>query len=311
MTGWSDVLQKSVSTGLGGAGVGALTAGILNLLSRANKPGIAPSRVVPSNIIEQPLYISEEEAEKLRQRGIDVKDAHYMGKLAHDNGISLLSLGSVAEMVKEANEQMYGPTPAAQSTLQRAAMMALPILTGVGGGYFALNAFDRYLDRLHKNKKKREFEDTREQLHSLLSQDPSGALDKVASAHVDGDPVVSVVPYVIPFCASRFNEKHASVLDFLRTPGAGAQAWENIKDTTSKGLGDMSIWAIGLPALIGAGLGAIPAYRRSTAPDSKKMKRLRETDEFFANLPDKPRVKLVPVVRRGGKKKEEDNSDEY
>lgn len=290
--GNNEWLYNMLRYGAVGLGAGGATSALLNAIYHATNKPKKWENVIPSTVVNRPVYVTPEQAQELQSLGIHsyTPQRNPLVKAAVDNQVNFL------EAVKDV------PGITKQSDFLGAAYegfrdTALPILAGLGAFYGGFRGVDYLYDRIHRNQAKQQYEERRRQLEELLSQVGPG-VQKLAEDYVEGGTMCALAPQMI----GQVNKIASEARRILKEAGED-NWWDSMTGWIGENLGvnsamrDYAGLAIGLPLVIGGAL-TLPKAVQAFRDNNPNRETMREIEERYRDLPRRPQIRLVPIIRQ-------------
>jgi len=295
--------SKALRYGLIGGGVGAAGSLILNALHSIRNRRRPVEQLVPRTIVEQPYYVDDDEAQRLKERGVEVNMPEF-GKLAALR-TTLYDRGECFTDIVEKTHVKIAEGGVGQWLGEGVTDIAVPALAGLGGGYLGFRGVDWLFDKMHKDSAKDRYDKKRQELRRMMDQMNAG-LGKVAYDRLHGGNLGDQMAFFV----NNIEEISKIAGEILHAKGVtktalfqeqGNKLLESIKPM-AKGYGG---WMIGLPLALAAA-SAFPAALRAFKQRNPNTQTVREIEDYYRELPDQPRIKLVPTLRRRPKQQEQE-----
>lgn len=302
-----DWKSKALRYGLLGGGLGAAGSLVLNAIHSATNRRKPVEQLVPKTIVEQPYYIDEEQAKRLKERGIKVRLPEF-GKLASVRE-SIYGRGKCfGDSVESKTHLKLAEGGVGQWLGEGITDFAVPALAGLGGGYLGFRGVDWLYDKMHKDSAKERYEKRRAELQRLMNQMNTG-LNKVAVDRMRGGNLgdhmahfVNNIDEIVKVAGEIMRENNVKCADVFRS--IGDKVWGSTKPLW-KGYGGLIGGAGALAAIA-----ALPSAIRAFKQRNPNRQTLQDIESYYRDLPDQPRVKLVPTLRRPPRQRSEEEDDE-
>jgi len=294
-----DWMKHALRTGLLGAGTGAAASLVLNAIYHARNNRRPAGEIIPQSIVERPYYIDDDQAAQLESKGIPVNRGYGSLKTARE---ALYDAGNcITDVIKSIPRVRRPKLAGFMDSIGRGARdVALPMLTGLAGGYAGFKGVDYLIDNMAKETAKERYERKRKELQEMLQQ-TTPSVAKVAEDAVNNGALAEDVPAFVK-CAT-----------LLTKVGAGKSFTQSLTDNLTGWTDDVGeTWGgygIALPFALASMVAlpkAINAFREKN-PNAKKM---TDIEDYYRDLPEHPRIKLVPTLRRPAANKPAEEDDE-